>query len=107
MMLGWIAKSSVCQRHGGCISGQDWEGLRDSWATRSSSGADEEEVQTGDIETAVGTESGQTAAVIFSWGQDDEMSPPDAAILAHRGGCTMGSLWVGTSGEVHSAHCDC
>lgn len=88
MMLGWIAKSSVCQRHGGCISGQDWEGPRD-------------------IETAVGTESGQTAAVISSWGQDDEMSPPDAAILAHRGGCTVGSLWVGTSGEVHSAYCDC
>ena len=49
-------------------------------------------MQTGDIETAVGTESGQTAAVISSWSQDDEMSPPDAAILAHRGGCTMGSL---------------
>ena len=64
-------------------------------------------MQTGDIETAVGTESGQTAAVISSWGQDDEMSPPDAAILAHRGGCTVGSLRVGTTVEVHSAHCDC
>ena len=29
VMLGWIAKSSVCQRHGGCIPGQDWEGVRD------------------------------------------------------------------------------
>ena len=52
-------------------------------------------MQTGDIETAVGTESGQTAAVISSWSQDDEMSPPDAAILAHRGGCTLGPSGVG------------
>ena len=29
VMLGWIAKSSVCQRHGGYISGQDWEGVGD------------------------------------------------------------------------------
>jgi len=50
--------------------------------------------------------AGELLSVILS-GQDDVMSPPDVDILAHRGGCTVGSLWGGTTGEVHSAHCDC
>ena len=29
------------------------------------------------------------------FGQDDVMSPPDVAILDHRCGCTVESLWVG------------
>ena len=36
--------------------------------------------------------------------QDAVMSPPDEALLAHLDGCTGGSLWGGTSGEVHTAH---
>ena len=50
--------------------------------------------------------AGELLSVILS-GQDDVMSPPDVDILARRGGCTVGSLWGGTTGEVYSAHCTC